>query len=173
MVEDDESVHADGHVPHALHDGTRQADVLSPRQHFRVVDVVAVVGGIAVMLHDESGFAVLEQELYPLILILGFAEAAELEDPPGLAAVAIGVEATVVGCLSWREVHPVPVRLGDVVSGIEAFEGIPELDSMALGGSLGAVIALPSPRYSDYIFFTNTIITLLRVDQLLISDREK
>jgi hypothetical protein len=47
-----------------------------------MVDVVAVIGGVAVMLHDESRLAIFQQKLNALILVLGFSEATELKDSP-------------------------------------------------------------------------------------------
>jgi len=96
--------------------GAADADVLAARDDLRMVDVVEVVAGHPVVLHDEPGPALGEQVADPLGLVLGFAEAGELEDPPRFRAVAARVGAAQVGGLprhrlAGRGGHvPRPVR---------------------------------------------------------------
>jgi hypothetical protein len=87
-----------------------------------VIDVVAVVGGVAVMLHQETRLAVGEQELDALVLVLGFAEAGELEDPPGLGAVAGGVCAAVERRRTRRCIHDATMLRRNVFCRVERLQ---------------------------------------------------
>jgi hypothetical protein len=70
-----------------------------------VIDVVEVVGGVAIVLHDEAGLALFQEKTDALVLVLGLAETAELEDPPGFGAVAGGVAAAVERRLAGRRIR--------------------------------------------------------------------
>jgi hypothetical protein len=84
-----------------------------------MVDVVAVIGGVAIVLHDESRLAIFQQKLNALIFVLGFSEAAELKDSPGLAAVSRWVKSTVVGSFTRGCRGSIPVFIRDVITGIK------------------------------------------------------
>ena len=84
-----------------------------------MVDVVAVIGGVAIMLHDESRLAIFQQKLNALILVFGFTEAAELKDSPGLTAISGWVKATMVGCLARCCRGPIPVFIRNIITGVK------------------------------------------------------
>ena len=79
-----------------------------------MVYVVAVITGIAVVLHNEPGFPLLQQESNTLILILRLAEATELKNPPGLGAISAGVGSTVERRHAGISSHTLPLLLRDV-----------------------------------------------------------
>ena len=87
-----------------------------------MVDVVAVIGCVAIVLHDESRLAIFQQKLNALILVLGFSEATELKDSPRLTAISGWVKATMVGCLARGCRGPIPVSVRDVFTCVERFE---------------------------------------------------
>ena len=84
-----------------------------------MVDVVAVIGGVAVMLHDESRLAIFQQKLNALILVLGFSEATELKDSPGFTAISGWVKATMVRRLARGCRGPIPVSIRNIITGIK------------------------------------------------------
>ena len=84
-----------------------------------MVDVVAVIGGVAVMLHDESRLAIFQQKLNALILVLGFSETAELKNSPGLTAISGWVKATMVRCFARGRRSSIPVFFRDVITGVK------------------------------------------------------
>ena len=106
----------------ALHHGAGLADVLPPCDDVRMVDVVEVVGRIAIVLHQEAGFAVLQQELDALVLVLGLAEARQLEDPPRLGAIALREAAAVERRLAGQATHDRTVVGGHVVRAVGCLE---------------------------------------------------
>ena len=74
-------------------DRTGESHVFAPGCHFRVVDVVEVVSGHPVVLHDEAGLAAREEKLDTLVLVFGVAVTGELEDPPRLGSIHLRVGA--------------------------------------------------------------------------------
>ena len=81
---DRQSIHANRYISDTLHHRAGEAHVFSSRYNLGVVDVVAVVAGIPVVLHDEARLTISKQEFNALILVLGLSKAAQLENTPGL-----------------------------------------------------------------------------------------
>src|ERR1035437_10938110 len=79
------------HVASRLNDGAGQAHILASCDDMWALYVVEVVGSHAVMLHDEAGRALGQEIADPLRLVLGVAESRELENPPSLSPVALGM----------------------------------------------------------------------------------
>ena len=84
-----------------------------------MVYVVAVIGSVAIMLHDEARLAIFQQKLNALILVLGFTEAAELKDSPWFTAISGWVKATMVGRLARGGSGPIPVYIRNIITGIK------------------------------------------------------
>ena len=53
-----QSIHADSGISDTLHDCTGETNVLATGDNVWMINVVAVVCGIAVVLHDEAGFTI-------------------------------------------------------------------------------------------------------------------
>ena len=117
-----QAIHADGGVAHTLHDGTGEAHILTAGHHVGVIHVVAVVRRIAVVLHDEAGFALFEQKLDALVFVLGLAKATQLEYPPGFAPIAGGMETSVEGRLTRRKLDALAMGRGNIVCGVKRLQ---------------------------------------------------
>ena len=119
---DGQTIEANGHIANALHHGARHAHVFAPRYHFRVVDVVEMVRGVAVVFHQEAGLAVLQQELDALVFVFGFAEARQLEDAPRLGAVALREAAAVKGSVTGPRAHDRTMRHRHVIRAVAGLQ---------------------------------------------------
>jgi len=78
-----------------------------------------VIGGVAIMLHDESRLAIFQKKLNAFILVFGFTEAAELKDPPGLTAISGWVKAPMVRRLARCSRGPMPVFIRNIITGVK------------------------------------------------------
>ena len=119
---DRDAVEADRDLADALHHRTRLADVLATGHHVRMVDVVEMVRGVAIVFHQEPGFAVMEQEFDPLVLVFGLAEAGQLENPPRLRAVALRERAAVIRGLTGQRAGHAADRLRHVIGPVGSLE---------------------------------------------------
>ena len=97
-------------------------DGFSLPRHVRVVDVIEMVRGIAVVLHDEPVLAFGEQEFDPFVLVGRVAEAAELEDPPGFVAVHTWISPAQIGWLAGLVDAGCGRRRVDVVRAVDRLQ---------------------------------------------------
>ena len=150
-------------IAHALHYSASQAYIFSPGDDFRVIHVITVITGIAVVLHDEACLAVLQQKFDPLVLVFGFTESTELKNPPGLGSISGGVPSAVIGGFAGLSVHSIAMAFGNIVLSIEAFQFYSGASGEAFWGAFyshsGRIY--PSNLYSCYILFTHITISLL------------
>src|ERR1700728_4356353 len=80
-------------VMQAHDDRTYQAHVLLAGHVIGMIDVVEMIRSVPVVLHDEAGLAMAQQEPDSFAFILGIAESAELKDTPRLRSIHAGVRA--------------------------------------------------------------------------------
>ena len=77
-------------VADSQNDRSRHAHVFATLTDLRMVGVVHMVGGVAIVLHDEARLSLVEEELDPLPLILGIAVTAQLKIRQGRADASLG-----------------------------------------------------------------------------------
>ena len=117
-----QTIHTDGGVAHALHYRTAQPHVLATSNHIRMVNVVAVIGGISVVLHDKAGFTVFEQKLNPLVFIFRLAEAAQLKNAPRFGTITRRMKASVIRGFARCHINMGPVLLRNIGRRVEGLE---------------------------------------------------
>jgi hypothetical protein len=77
-----DAVEGDLEVAAVKDDCAGESHVFTPSRHLRMVDIVKVVSGHTIVLHDEAGLAAFEEKLDALVLVFRVTVARELKDAP-------------------------------------------------------------------------------------------